>query len=87
MANNIVEFTELGENKGTFFKQIKNNPDNLPEFVKRYAIDPSADVPKRKTKKNGNDIKIVYEPRTEAKIFKAGLHLIFYGEQILLYYE
>ncbi len=87
MVNNIVEFTELGENKGTFFKQIKNNPNNVPKFVRRYSIDPSAEVPKRETKKNRNDIKFVYEPRTEAKIFKAGLHLIFYGEQILLYYD
>ena len=37
MINNIVEFTELGENKGTFFKQIKNNPNNVPKFVRRYA--------------------------------------------------
>ncbi len=82
MANNILAFTELGVNKVEFFNKIKENTNNMPKFVRQYSINPSASVPKRKRDKYK---KIVYEPRTEALIFKAGLHLIFYGEQILLY--
>jgi putative DNA primase/helicase len=82
MANNIIEFAELGENKVAFFNKIKQSPNNAPKFVRQYSINPSINVPKRKI---GDKGKIVYEPRTEALIFKAGLHLIFYGEQVLLY--
>jgi putative DNA primase/helicase len=82
MANNIIEFAELGENKVAFFNKMKRSPNNVPKFVKQYSINSSINVPKRERDKKG---KIIYEPRTEALIFKAGLHLIFYGEQVLLY--
>ena len=83
IIRNIIEFAALGENKGAFFKQITKDPGNVPAFVKRFSIDPTVYVPKRKKE----DKKTTYEPQTEAKIFKAGLHLIFYGEQVLLYQD
>jgi putative DNA primase/helicase len=82
MANNMIEFAGLGENKVAFFNKMKRSPNNMPKFVNQYSINPSVKVPKRKI---DDKKKIVYEPRTEALIFKAGIHLIFYGEQILLY--
>ena len=72
----ILDFVRLGNNKVKFFNHIESIKD-APDFVNRYAINPLDDVPKR----DG------YNPLTEAKIFMAGLHIIFYGEQLYLYQD
>lgn len=76
----ILDFIRIGDAKAQFFKEIKDSL-NVPDFVKRYSINTSDIVPIREVEKK----KYVYNPLTEASIFKAGLHLIFYGEQLYLY--
>ena len=50
MANNMIEFAGLGENKVAFFNKMKRSPNNMPKFVNQYSINPSVKVPKRKIK-------------------------------------